>query len=280
MASRPSDQRFLAVSANSASARLCLALAAAAILVAGCGGSSDSAATTSSTDASAAQAKAPKAPTGDGEGSQQSAGESSRSAAAPGSASSASAPSQDAGPSRAKHGPHIAQPKGAPEQAPTAATLANATVADMTLQSPAIAASSAGPGSIPAPYTCDGKGTWPSLEWSGVPAGTRELILYVMNVAPVAGKLFVDWAVAGLKPDLTQISSGELPPGAIVGSNSFGKRAYEICPEGQGEIYMFAIYALPRRLSPPKGFDARELRKQILDVSGNVGLLPAAYAHG
>ena len=41
---------------------------------------------------------------------------------------------------------------------------------------------------------------------------------------------------------------------------------------------MFAIYALPRSLSPPKGFDARELRHQILDVSGNVGLLAAIYA--
>jgi hypothetical protein len=38
---------------------------------------------------------------------------------------------------------------------------------------------------------------------------------------------------------------------------------------------MFAIYALPRSLSPPKGFDARELRKEVLYVSGNIGLLSA-----
>ena len=65
-----------------------------------------------------------------------------------------------------------------------------------------------------------------------------------------------------------------------VGTNGFGKRGYSICPSGAGEIYMFAIYALPQSLSPPKGFDARELRKEILAVSGNVGLLPAVYSRG
>ena len=43
---------------------------------------------------------------------------------------------------------------------------------------------------------------------------------------------------------------------------------------------MFAIYALPQALSRKQGFDARELRKEILDVSGNVGLLPAVYERG
>jgi phosphatidylethanolamine-binding protein (PEBP) family uncharacterized protein len=152
----------------------------------------------------------------------------------------------------------------------------------MTLQSPAIASASVGePGTLAAAYTCDGQGSWPELHWSGVPAGTAELILYVMNVAPVEGKLFVDWAVAGLDPSLTGIEAGKLPKGAITGTNGFGKPGYEICPpKGGGEIYIFAVYALPRALSPPKGFDARELRRRILDVSGNVGLLSASYTRG
>ena len=49
---------------------------------------------------------------------------------------------------------------------------------------------------------------------------------------------------------------------------------------GLGEIYMFAVYALPRRLDPRPGFDGREMRKEVLGVSGNVGLLAAAYARG
>jgi phosphatidylethanolamine-binding protein (PEBP) family uncharacterized protein len=179
-----------------------------------------------------------------------------------------------------KHGARIAQPTGPAEQAPTSQQIAGATVADMTLQSPAIVAAAASPGRLGAPYTCDGEGKWPQLRWSGVPAGTAELILYAMNVQPVEEQLFVDWAVAGLDPGLTGIEEGKLPKGAIAGTNGFGKRGYEICPAGAGEIYMFAIYALPQALSPPQGFDARELRHQILDVSGNVGLLPAVYERG
>jgi phosphatidylethanolamine-binding protein (PEBP) family uncharacterized protein len=149
----------------------------------------------------------------------------------------------------------------------------------MTLESPAIVASEGNPGSLSPTYSCDGKDSWPALHWSGVPAGTAELALYAMNVQPVEGKLFVDWAVAGLDPDLEEIVSGDLPKGAVVGTNGFGKRGYSICPEGRGEIYMFAIYALPKRLGLSPGFDAREARTQILAVSGNVGLLPMLYAH-
>jgi hypothetical protein len=153
----------------------------------------------------------------------------------------------------------------------------NLTIADMSLSSPSLPAGSGGPAPLTATYTCDGAGKWPTLSWSGVPAGTAELILYVMNVAPVEGKLFVDWAVAGIDPALTGVEDARLPKGAVVGTNSFGKRGYEICPEGS-ETYIFAIYALPRALSPQPGFDPRELREKILDVSGNVGLFSAAYA--
>jgi hypothetical protein len=149
----------------------------------------------------------------------------------------------------------------------------------MKLESPAILASEGNPGSLSPTYSCDGKDSWPAMRWSGVPAGTAELALYAMNVQPVDGKLFVDWAVAGLDPGLGGIEEGKLPKGAVVGTNGFGKRGYSICPEGRGEIYMFAVYALPKRLALAPGFDAREARGQILGVSGNVGLLPALYAH-
>jgi phosphatidylethanolamine-binding protein (PEBP) family uncharacterized protein len=157
--------------------------------------------------------------------------------------------------------------------------VANLTVADMSLTSPSLPAGSGGPVPLASTYTCDGPGNWPTLSWSGVPAETAELILYAMNVAPVAEKLFVDWAVADLDPALTGIEAGKLPVGAVVGVNSFGKRGYEICPDGS-EIYIFAVYALPRALSPKPGFDARDLRRQVLGVSGNVGLFPVAYTRG
>jgi phosphatidylethanolamine-binding protein (PEBP) family uncharacterized protein len=182
-------------------------------------------------------------------------------------------------PNGKKHGPRIVQPKGQPEQAPTPAEVANATVADIALSSPLVPAGPGGPAPLPATFTCDGGGKWPSLAWSGVPAGSAELILYAMNIAPVEGKLFVDWAVAGIDPALSGIEAGKLPKGTVVGTNSLGKQAYEICPEGS-ETYLFALYALPSPLSPKPGFDARQLRSQILALSGNVGLFPVTYSRG
>jgi phosphatidylethanolamine-binding protein (PEBP) family uncharacterized protein len=150
----------------------------------------------------------------------------------------------------------------------------------MSLESPSSQASSGGPQTLPATYTCDGKGTSPSLRWQGVPQGTAELVLLAMNIQPVEGKLFFSWAVAGLSPELTEMEAGQLPKGAVVGRNGFGRAGYEICPEGGGETYMFSLFALPKKLSPAQGFDPSALRKEVLDTSGNVGLLALSYARG
>jgi phosphatidylethanolamine-binding protein (PEBP) family uncharacterized protein len=275
------SKRFGASPAKGAGARVALASALAVLLaLSGCGGGSseeDSAGTAASAAGSAKSTGA--------EGASSSAAKKGGSGSQSPQAASAGAAGNDesagVGEGQGKHGPRIAQPKGAREQAPTPEAIANATVADMTLESPVIVASGEEPGHLPAAYSCDGEDSWPAMRWSGVPAGTEELILYAMNMQPVEGKLFVDWAVGGLDPGLEGVEAGRLPEGATVGTNSFGKRGYEICPPpGSGEIYLFAVYALPRALAPPKGFDARELRRTILDVSGNVGLLPAVYSRG
>lgn len=280
MASRTGDKRLIAASAKATSAGLCLALVAAGLFLGGCGGGS--ADPQSSTAAkSSTQAEAHSGSSGSTVGalpSQSESGSSQPTPAAQEPANEQSPGSVPAGNGQ-KHGPRIAQPKGQREQAPTPAEVANLTVADMSLMSPSLPAGPGGPAPLSATYTCDGKDSWPALSWSGVPAGSAELILYAMNVAPVAGKLFVDWAVAGIDPALTGIEATKLPKGAVVGTNSFGKRGYEICPEGS-EIYIFAVYALPRALSPQPGFDGRELRREVLDVSGNVGLFPVTYTRG
>ena len=147
----------------------------------------------------------------------------------------------------------------------------------MTLESPNLVAGAGSVRQLPAKYTCDGTNTWPTLHWKGTPAGTAELALFAMNVQPVGGKLFFDWAVAGLDPGLEEIEAGKLPKGAVVGRNSFGQNGYSICPGGQGEIYVFALYALPKKLAANRGFDPRDQRKAVLDVSGNAGLLAMSY---
>lgn len=177
-------------------------------------------------------------------------------------------------------GPRIAQPKGEPEPGITPRQRREATVASMTLESPSTQPSSAGSRALPATYTCDGKGISPALSWHGVPPGTAELVLFAMNVRPLEGKLFFDWAVAGLSPELEEIEAGKLPKGAVVGRNGFGRAGYEICPEGGGETYMFTVFALPTSLSPAPGFDPAALRREVLGASGSVGLLALSYARG
>jgi phosphatidylethanolamine-binding protein (PEBP) family uncharacterized protein len=153
-------------------------------------------------------------------------------------------------------------------------------VANIRLDSPSVPPSSGGPGPLPVQYTCDGKSTSPALHWQGVPEGTAELVLFAMNIQPVEGKLFFNWAVAGIDPALEEIKAGQLPKGAVVGRNSFGKVDYELCPEGSAETYMFALFAISKKLSPSRGFDPFALRKEVTDTSGNVGLLAVSYARG
>jgi phosphatidylethanolamine-binding protein (PEBP) family uncharacterized protein len=100
-----------------------------------------------------------------------------------------------------------------------------------------------------------------------------------MNSRPVDEKLFFDWALAGIDPDLVQIEEGRLPPGAVSGRSDHGKVGYSICPpQGSPETYVFALFALPRRLSPATGFNPARLRGEVLDISGNVGLLAVSYS--
>jgi phosphatidylethanolamine-binding protein (PEBP) family uncharacterized protein len=174
----------------------------------------------------------------------------------------------------------VPRPTGAPEPGITPEQRREATVASMTLQSPSSQPSSAGPQALSAEYTCDGRGASPALHWQGVPQGTAELVLFAMNAQPVEGRLFFDWAVAGLSPELEEIEAGKLPKGAVVGRNGFGNTGYEICPEGGGEAYVFTLFALPKKLSPDQGFEPLALRKAVAEASGSVGLLALSYTRG
>jgi phosphatidylethanolamine-binding protein (PEBP) family uncharacterized protein len=259
--------------AKTTSARVTLALVAVGLLLSGCGGASDSDSTTTASSPAAQKSAA----AGAAESKSSSAGASKAKPGAPSAATSG--PNAAAQGQGQKHGAAIAAPKGPKEQAPSPEQVTNATVADMTLQSPAITATAGAPGRLAPTHTCDGANSWPALQWGGVPPQTAELVLYAMSVQPVEGRLFVDWALAGLDPGLSGIEAAKLPRGAVVGTNSFGEVGYSICPPGPSETYLFAIYALPQRLALKRGFDAREVRRRILDVSGNVGLLAALAEH-
>ncbi len=265
MEPRRGADSLLASPAKATSARssiLALALAAA-LAVSGCGGDSDDTGTASSSRPAAQPGGAASTPQ-----PAKSKGASSAQGKSPAS-SATSTPGQGAG-----QGAPALPEGGGRERGPTPQEEAEATIADIALTSPALGADSR----LPSVYTCDGKDSWPALQWGGTPANTEELILFAMSSKPLEGKLFFDWALAGIDPDLEEIEAGKLPRGAILGRNSFGQTGYSICPaQGEAETYIFALFALPERLSPSRGFDPRELRLEVLDVSGNVGLLAASY---
>lgn len=268
-------ERVLRPKLGRASAGIVLALASmAALAVCGCGDSSSDSQTAS-------------APASQGE--QAEAGGAARApapqAGSPGSKPPAPSPNpvpgsgQGASPRQGKQGSTVTVPSGEQERGITPQQRAKATVLSMEVDSPSLQpASTGGVAMLPATYTCDGKDTWPELTWRGVPAGTAELALYVMNLRPVGGELFYDWTVAGLDPSLTGIPSGRLPKGAVEGRNSSGKVGYSVCPaKGSSETFLFALYALPEPLSVRRGFDPNAVRREIAQQAGNSGVMAAGY---
>ncbi len=131
---------------------------------------------------------------------------------------------------------------------------------------------------IPAHFTCDGANVSLPVTWGHLPSNTAEVDLFLFNLAPVHGKLFANWAVAGLSPRLRGVSVGRLPAGAILGRNSYGQIGYSLCPpKGAAVRYAFLVYALPRKIPVTTGFNPEALREKALHTAESAGLLGASY---
>jgi phosphatidylethanolamine-binding protein (PEBP) family uncharacterized protein len=128
------------------------------------------------------------------------------------------------------------------------------------------------PGGLASANTCKGKNTSPELAWSKVPPGTKELAVFAVNVQPVKGKLYFDWALAGINPRVTHLKAGEVPAGAVRGKTSSGAKGWSLCPRNsKSETYIFSVYALSKSLSPKEGFDPLNFRGKATPVT-KVGL--------
>jgi hypothetical protein len=108
-------------------------------------------------------------------------------------------------------------------------------------------------GAIPATYTCQGKDISVPLAWSGVPAGTRSLVLIVDDPDapdPAAPKMtWVHWVLYNIPPGATglgeAVKSSELPEGTLEGRNDWGRAGYGgPCPPVGRHRYFFKLYAL------------------------------------
>jgi len=275
-------ERLLSPKLRQASVRVAiLALAAmTSLAVSGCGDSSSDEQAASAPASQSEQAEAGGAASAPA--SQQEAGSPAGKPSAPSpSPSPVPGSGREAPASQGNQGSTVPLPSGAPEKGITPQQRAKATVLTMRVESPALqptATTTGGVATLPTAYTCDGRDTWPELTWQGVPEGTAELALYVMNLQPVGGELFYGWTVAGLDPNLTGIPSGRLPKGAVEGRNSSGGVGYTICPpKGSSETFLFALYALPERLGAQRGFDPNAVRREIATQAGNSGVMAVGY---
>lgn len=108
-------------------------------------------------------------------------------------------------------------------------------------------------GGIPAEYTCDGKDISPELNWSGVPADARSLVLIVDDPDapdPAAPKMtWVHWVLYNIPATATGLAKGiqdaGLPQGTLQGLNDWKRTGYGgPCPPVGRHRYFHKLYAL------------------------------------
>jgi hypothetical protein len=118
-------------------------------------------------------------------------------------------------------------------------------------------------GKIPAKYTCDGSEASPPLKISGVPSGTKELVLFLddLDGTPSVTNTTTDWnhwvvTNIGVKGGRKgTFRNYRVPTGAKVGRNDSGDSNYEpICPPGEKgdrtkHNYQFTLYAVDKKVT-------------------------------
>jgi Raf kinase inhibitor-like YbhB/YbcL family protein len=118
---------------------------------------------------------------------------------------------------------------------------------------------------IPVRYTAAGDDVSPPLQWTNIPAGTRQLALVCHDPDAPLTHGFTHWVLYGIHPDATGIPEDG---GAEHrhGLNDFGTEGYRgpAPPPGHGiHHYYFHLYALDREIPAKSGLRREELLKQI-----------------
>jgi Raf kinase inhibitor-like YbhB/YbcL family protein len=135
-------------------------------------------------------------------------------------------------------------------------------------------------GPIPAEYSCRGADRSPDLAWSGVPAGTKALVLFVDDPD---GRNWVHWSVLDLPPSTSSLPTGVEPSDTSIqqGTNDFGRVGYGgPCPPSGTHHYRFTLYALgaPLGLTGHPGGDAVRSALANAQVLGSDTLV-GTFAH-
>jgi len=118
---------------------------------------------------------------------------------------------------------------------------------------------------IPSKYTCDAAGMSPALNFSGVPANTKQLVLTlhdpdVPKTLMPSGN-FDHWMVWDIAPASKGIAEGA---GSSMGMNGTGKAGYiGPCPPDREHRYFFRLYAVDIPLAGKMFKDRAALEEAI-----------------
>jgi Raf kinase inhibitor-like YbhB/YbcL family protein len=103
-------------------------------------------------------------------------------------------------------------------------------------------------GMIPRKYTGDGEGISPPLEWTGVPAETKQLALICHDPDAPLPHGFTHWVLYGISPERKGLPEAMKLDGSVIeGKNGSGKTGYIGMgpPKDDGpHHYYFWLYAL------------------------------------
>ena len=175
--------------------------------------------------------------------------------------------------------PGATAPPMAPEStATTAAVLPPVGSADdgsaLLLASAAFGASQP----IPEQFSCTGPaGTSPPLAWTGVPPGTVELAITVVDVS--TPEQFVHWVVAGIDPALLGLDEGSVPESAVEARNDSSEFGWfgPCPPAGETHTYLFTLFALTAASGVAEGTGGPEAVGQIAATPGVAATLAGTY---
>ena len=111
-------------------------------------------------------------------------------------------------------------------------------------------------GAIPARFTCQGADISPALQFTGVPKGTKSLVLVVLDPdAPdpaAPGVPFTHWLLYEIPPGtrgLSESADSQLPQGTRAGMNDWNRTRWGgPCPPTGRHRYVFRLYALDAAL--------------------------------
>ncbi|MGH7948480.1 MAG: YbhB/YbcL family Raf kinase inhibitor-like protein [Candidatus Binataceae bacterium] len=125
---------------------------------------------------------------------------------------------------------------------------------------------------IPAKYTCDGQKISPPLQWSGVPADAKSLVLIVDDPDapdPAAPQIvWVHWVLYDIPASANglpeAVQTAQLPAGTRQGVGSPGNTTYRgPCPPIGRHRYFFKLYALDSALGDMGGATAAALQRAM-----------------